>query len=62
VEVDWNMAAPYYSMAGLTPMEVVERVKKIEFPPESAAERKNRVCGSCTGSVCQSCRIFNGLF
>jgi hypothetical protein len=37
-------------MAGLTPMEVVNRVKKIELPPEVAAERKNKVCS--TRAVC----------
>jgi hypothetical protein len=48
--MDYKLAAPYYRMAGLTPMEVVNRVKKIELPPEVAAERKNMVCS--TRAVC----------
>jgi hypothetical protein len=44
-EVDWKLAAPYYRMAGLTPVEVVNRVKKMELPPELVTERKNQVCG-----------------
>ena len=38
------MAAPYYDMAGLTPMEVVNRVKMIEIPSELALTRKHQVC------------------
>ena len=38
------MAAPYYDMAGLTPMEVVNRVKMIEIPSELAQTRKHQVC------------------
>ena len=43
MEEDWSMAAPYYRMAGLAPMQVVDRVRKIEIPPEIAADRKNQV-------------------
>jgi len=42
------LAAPYYDMAGLTPMEVVNRVKMIEIPSELALTRKHQVCdGGC---------------
>ncbi|XP_069678464.1 BLOC-2 complex member HPS3 isoform X2 [Periplaneta americana] len=41
-EEDWNMAAPYYRMAGFTPMEVVNRVRKIEIPPAVLAGRENQ--------------------
>jgi hypothetical protein len=35
-------------MAGLTPMEVVNRVKMIEIPSELALTRKHQVCdGGC---------------
>ena len=47
-EADWSSAAPYYNMAGLTPMEVVNRVKMIEIPSELALTRKHQVCdGGC---------------
>jgi len=47
-EADWSLAAPYYDMAGLTPMEVVNRVKMIEIPSELALTRKHQVCdGGC---------------
>jgi hypothetical protein len=39
-EADWSLAAPYYDMAGLTPMEVVNRVKMIEIPSELTLARK----------------------
>lgn len=44
-EADWKLAAPFYKMAALTPVEVVNRVKKFELPPDLSAERKNQVCG-----------------
>jgi hypothetical protein len=47
-EEDWNLAPPYYKMAGLTPIEVVNRVKTIEVPSEMAVKRKHQVCdGGC---------------
>jgi hypothetical protein len=44
-------------MAGLTPVEVVNRVKEMAVPPEAAAEGKHRVCAdsrphSCSRAVC----------
>ncbi|XP_021913117.1 Hermansky-Pudlak syndrome 3 protein isoform X3 [Zootermopsis nevadensis] len=41
-EADWKLAAPFYKMAALTPVEVVNRVKKFELPPDLSAERKNQ--------------------
>lgn len=41
-EEDWNLAPPYYKMAGLTPIEVVNRVKTIEVPSEMAVKRKHQ--------------------
>jgi hypothetical protein len=44
-EADWNLAALYYNMADLTPMEVMNRVKIMEIPSELTVKRKYQVCG-----------------
>lgn len=41
-EADWELTAPYYTMAGLAPVEVVNRVKEMVVPPEVAAKGKHR--------------------
>ncbi|XP_023724080.1 Hermansky-Pudlak syndrome 3 protein isoform X2 [Cryptotermes secundus] len=41
-EADWELTAPYYTMAGLAPVEVVNRVKEMAVPPDVAARGKHR--------------------
>jgi hypothetical protein len=54
-EADWELTAPYYTMAGLAPVEVVNRVKEMVVPPEVAAEGKHRVCADGQAHFCYLC-------
>jgi hypothetical protein len=51
-EADWELTAPYYRMAGLAPVDVVDRVKEMAVPPKVAARGKHRVRSDGQAHLC----------